>query len=158
MSFKRLAEFERHKREVEAAEREKRAKLELRKAVKDALPASLKVPKRGRGRAPSAGVSRKEVALLRGLAEQYMDGEVGRKAMEAAAQRTAIVMLLIDGLLGTEPWRAAGGPHGGLIAANARVRYMENAVRILEDMRRSAGAGAGPSDRLLEGVIDAERT
>lgn len=153
MSFEKLKRFEKARvvAEGERAEAEKRR--DLRRAVKQVIPKSVRVPKRPRGRTGVGGLSRKEVAQLRSLATAFLDGEAGMKKLEAQVQHTALVILLIDGVLGTEPWRAATGPHGGLIAANARVRYLENATRILDDLRRRSGHD---TPKLLEGVIDAE--
>ena len=134
---------------------EQKNRLELKRAVKEILPARLvKPPERKKGRSPTGGVSKKEVAELRKRASSYLNGEGGMQEFEAAVQHTALVILLIDGVLGTEPWRAAHHAHGGLIAANARLRYLENAARLLDDLRRSRKSGSGPA--LLEGVIDAE--
>jgi hypothetical protein len=157
MAFKRLEEFDRQRKATEAARVEDEARKALRRVVKDALPAGVKagLPKRPKGRSAIGGLSRKEVRRLRALAEAYMDGPTGLKLLEADVKRTVITILLIDGLMGTEPWRAAGGPHGPLVSANARLRYLENAARVLEDMRRGQEAGSGV--KLLEGVLDAEK-
>lgn len=160
MSFVKL---ERHTKALEearveaattAAERE--ARIALKRAVKDVLPMRLKKPMRPKGRTAKGGLTRKDVVELRRRAAVFLDGEAGLVELEAAVQHTALVILLIDGVMGTEPWRAAGSPHGGLISANARLRYLENAARLLDDLRRSrekTGSGGPP---LLEGVIDAE--
>lgn len=158
MAFKRLEEFERQRKEAEAARAEVEAKRALRRAVRAALPAGVKagLPKRGKGRTALGGLSRKEVVRLRQRADAYMDGAQGLSLLEADVQRTVITILLIDGVMGTEPWRAAGGPHGALVSANARLRYLENAARVLEDMRRGRDA-QGSGAKLLEGVLDAEK-
>lgn len=158
VSFKRLEEFEKQRaaeRRAAAAERaEGEARRALKRAVKDVLPADLKKPKRPKGRPPVGGLTRKEVAMLRERAAKFLDGKDGLSAFAKEAHHTALVILLIDGVLGTEPWRAAGsGMHGGIISANARLRYLENAARLLEDLRRAMG---GDEPKLLEGVIDAE--
>lgn len=157
MAFSKLAAHEKRVAEAKAAEAEAEKRRELKRAVRDVLPKGVKAPKRGRGRTPAGGVSRKEVAAIRARALSYLDGDAGMEALQTEVQRTAIVILLIDGVLGTEPWRAQGGPHGGIIAANARLRYLENAARLLDDLRRSRGQGGEPNAKLLEGVIDAER-
>jgi hypothetical protein len=153
MPFVHLKRFERERAEAEAARLEAEKRRELRRAVREVIPRSVRVPKRPRGRTPPGGVGKREVAELRVKAAKYLDGEGGLRALEAEVQHTALVILMIDGVLGTEPWRAAGGPHGGLIAANARLRYLENAARLLADLRQARG-GAEP--KLLDGVIDAE--
>ena len=115
------------------------ARKALKRAVKDVLPASLTKPKRPKGRPAVGGVSRKEVAGLKVKAAKFLDGKDGLQVFIGEVQLTALTILLIDGLLGTEPWRAAGnGPHGGIISANARVRYLENATRLLEDLKKKA--------------------
>lgn len=157
MAFSKLERFEAKVREARERELEELKRRELRKAVRDAIPKNARMPKRPRGRTAVGGLSRKEVAALRAEAAKQLDGgEEGLAALEAEVQRNTLVILKIDGVLGTEPWRAAGGPHAGIIAANARLRYVENAIRILEDLRRSRGRQADPNKRLLEGVIDAE--
>lgn len=162
MAFVKLQAFEKQlaadKRAEAKAAAETAARKSLQRAVREVLPKGVKdklKPKRPRGRAPVGGVTRKEVKVLRAMANQYLAGAAGLTSLETEVKRTAIVILLIDGVLGTEPWRASAGPHGGIIAANARLRYLENAIRILDDMRQSQGTRATP---LLEGVIDAERT
>lgn len=155
MSFSKLERFEKKVKAGQAEELETLKRRELRRAVKSVIPKSVRTPTRPKGRTAAGGLTRKEVAELRRRALLYLDGEAGVEALQLEVQRQAIVILLIDGVLGTEPWRASGGPHGGIIAANARLRYLENAGRLLEDLRRSRGDKA-PNDRLLEGVIDAE--
>lgn len=156
MSFERLARHEKAIAVAKAAEAEAEKRRELRRVVKSVIPKSVRVPGRPKGRTPTGGLSKREVAELRARAVAFLDGEAGLEALQGEVQRTALVILLIDGVLGTEPWRASGGPHGGIIAANARVRYLDNAVRILEDLRRSrAGGATGP--KMLEDIIDAER-
>lgn len=155
MAFSKLKTYERKVAAAKLAAAELAARKDLRQAVKAVIPKNVLVPRRGRGRTAAGGVSRKEVAAMRAQAARYLDGEAGMQALEAAVQHTALVILLIDGVLGTEPWRAVGGPHGGLIAANARLRYLENAARLLDDLRRSRGRG-DPETKLLEGVIDVE--
>lgn len=152
-SYPKLERFEAKRREAEEAEREEAARLALKREVRAAIPKHvLERPRRPKGRPATGGLTRQEVKALKAQAREYLDGEGGLRALENAVAHTALVILLIDGVLGTEPWRAAHGPHGGIIAANARLRYLENATRILEDLRRSRGAGP----KLLEGVIDAE--
>lgn len=164
MAFKRLEEFERERAEAAAAKakaaadkldarRAKEAKRALKEAVKGVLPKSLTAPKRKKGRTPDGGLSKREVRLLREQAKRFMTGTGGLAALEAEVQHTALTILLIDGVLGTEPWRASAGPHGGIVAANARVRYLENAARLLADIRRGKDEA---TPKLLEGVIDAE--
>lgn len=161
MTFSKLERWDKEREAARAAEREEAAKRALRREVRAVLPKGLRAPKRGKGRTPAGGLSRKEVAQLRVDAERYLDGEGGMEALESAVQHTALVILLIDGVLGTEPWRTAG-PHGGFVAAGARLRYMETAARLLEDLRRRLGRPAlpapTPESKLLEGVIDAEPT
>lgn len=158
MAFSRLKKFEAERAAVHAAEAEDAKRRELRQAVRSVIPRSMRtVPKRGRGRTPAGGVSRREVEAMRERAIRYLDGTEGVRELETEVQRQAIVILLIDGVLGTEPWRASQGPHGGLVAANARIRYLDNAMRILEDMRRRLGQ-TGEPQKLLEGVIDAVRS
>lgn len=155
MSF---AKLKRHEERVAAAKQEQAlaaATKTLRKAVKDVIPKRLKEPKRGRGRTALGGVSRREVRALEAEARTQLADDAGLRALEAEVQHKALVMLKIDGLYGTEPWRAAGGPHGPVVSANARVRYIEGAVRLLDDLRRSRGQ-TDASTKLLEGVIDAE--
>lgn|SRR5574341_25463 len=131
------------------AKAERAARKALRQAVKAVIPKKVLAPTRRRGRGPTGGVSPREVAFLRARAQQFQAAG-GLPALEAEVQHTALVILLIDGLLGTEPWRVPGHL-GGTISASARFRYLENATRLLEDLRRSRG------DRpLLEGVFDAE--
>lgn len=158
MTFKNLERYEKQLAEAKAAEAEAEKRRELRRQVRAAIPKSIRVPKRGRGRTPSGGLSRKELLALHTKAAEFLQGATGLAAFEAEVKQTAIVICLIDGVLGTQPWRSAGGPHAGLIAANARLRYLENALRILEDMRRSQGGGASEPAKLLEGVLDAEVT
>jgi hypothetical protein len=157
MAFRRLEDFEKQLKADRIADAENKARRDLRRVVREVLPKSLKKPNRPKGRSAVGGVSRREVASLRAKATRFLNGEAGLRDLEASVQHTALVILLIDGVLGTEPWRAAYGAHGGLIAANARLRYLENAARLLEDLRRSRGQ-TSPNDKLLEGVIDAERT
>ena len=156
MAFKKLERFEAETRAAEAAQREEKARLELKRVVREVIPKrALERPKRSRGQTALGGLSRKEVKVLREKAARYLaDLANGRglSTLEDDVQHTALVILLIDGVMGTEPWRASGGPHGGIIAANARLRYLENATRILADLRQSRSAGP----KLLEGVIDAE--
>lgn len=162
MSFEKLRRYEaerkKEREERAAMEAEREARRKLREAVKSVIPKRvLKVPKRKAGRAAVGGVSRKEVTALRIRAEGFLDGDAGMDALQTEVQHTALVILLIDGVLGTEPWRTqGGGPHGGLIAANARLRYLENAARLLDDLRRSRGRSDEPGNKLLEGVLDAE--
>jgi hypothetical protein len=157
MAYSKLEQFDRALAAEKAAKREAAAeaaaKIALKRAVRAAIPKALRVPRRSRGRPPVGGLTRKEVAALRRQAGGYLDGEAGLAGLEVAVQHTALVILLIDGVLGTEPWRASG-PHGGIIAANARLRYLENATRILDDIRRRSGADR---PKLLDGVIEAER-
>lgn len=148
------------KARAERAESEAQAqkRRELREAVKAVIPKRvLEVPRRKKGRTAVGGISRKEVKAIRAEADHFLDGDAGMDALQARVQHTALVILLIDGVLGTEPWRThGGGPHAGLIAANARLRYLENAARLLDDLRRSRGRSDEPDNKLLEGVIDAE--
>lgn len=155
MSFAKLEAHEKKVAEAAAERAEAETRKALKRAVKAVIPKGALVPRRPQGRNPKGGLTRKQVEALRTEAASYLVGEAGLSALEAKVKHTALVILLIDGVLGTEPWRAAGGPHAGLIAANARLRYLENAVRILDDMRRSAGQST-PNDRLIEGVIDGE--
>lgn len=155
MPFPKLARFEKAMQAVKAEEAEKAARDHLKRTVRDVLPKRLKVPTRPKGRTAVGGLSRREVAALRVKAAAFLDGAAGTRALEEHVQHTVLTILLIDGVLGTEPWRAAGGPHGGLVAANARVRFLDNARLILEDLRRSRG-DAEPSAKMLEGVLDAE--
>lgn len=134
---------------------EREARLALKRTVKELIPKNARAPKRPKGRTAVGGFTRKEVMTLRAKAAKFLSGEGGLQAMEAEVQHTAVVIMLLDGVLGTEPWRAANGPHGGIIAANARLRYLENAARILDDIRRSRGGESG-GPKLLDGVIDAE--
>lgn len=159
MAFAKLAQHVKAMEEARVAAEttaaEKEARLALQRAVKAVLPKRLRVPTRPRGRTPSGGIGRREVASLRAKATRYLDGEAGMHELEADVQHTALVILLIDGVIGTEPWRAAHAPHGGLMAANARLRYLENAARLLDDLRRSR-EGQAEVKGLLEGVLDAE--
>ena len=153
MAFKKLERFEAETRAAEAAQREEQARLELKKVVRESIPKHvMERPKRKRGRIAAGGLNRKEIAALKAKASRYLAGGDGMGTLEKDVQHTALVILLIDGVLGTEPWRASGGPHGGIIAANARLRYLENAQRILDDLRRRGGS----EPKLLEGVFDAE--
>lgn len=162
MSFVKLKRHEaalaKEREERAAAEAERQKRRELREAVKAVIPKRvLEVPRRKKGRTAVGGISRKEVKAIRERAAGFLDGDAGMDALQAEVQHTALVILLIDGVLGTEPWRTQhGGPHAGLIAANARLRYLENAARLLDDLRRSRGRSDEPSNKLLEGVIDAE--
>lgn len=143
--------------EAAAAEAERVKRRELREAVKAVIPKRvLEVPKRRRGRVAKGGVTKKEVMAMRAEAAGFLDGDAGMDALQAKVQHTALVILLIDGVLGTEPWRAQGGAHSGLLAANARLRYLENAARLLDDLRRSRGRSDEPGNKMLEGVLDAE--
>jgi hypothetical protein len=154
-----LAAHEKKVREARAAEMEEARLRELRRAVKSVVPKNVLIAAkpRKRGRAPVGGISRKEVAAMRAEAvAQLGGGDDGLAALTQEIQTNTLVMLKINGLLGTQPWRASEGPHGGAIPANARLRYVEDAIRILEDLRRSRGKGGEPEKRMLEGVIDAE--
>lgn len=160
MAFSKLerhvAALERERAKQAAADAEKERRRELREAVKSFIPKKLLVPKRKRGRTAVGGVSKKEVKALRIRAQSFLDGDAGMDALQEEVQHTALVILLIDGVLGTEPWRTpSGGPNPGFIAANARLRYLENAARLLDDLRRSRGRSDEPGAALLEGVIDA---
>lgn len=157
MSFSKLERFEAKVKKAREEELETLKRRELRRAVAGVIPKNLRTPKRPRGRTPAGGMSKKEVARLRAeAASQLEGGDAGLAALEVEVQRNILVILKIDGVLGTEPWRSQGGPHAGLIAANARLRYVENAIRVLEDMRRRGGQQSDPNKRLLEGVIDGE--
>jgi hypothetical protein len=155
MPFPKLQRFEKAMAAAKAEEAEKEARDHLKRTVRDVLPKRLKVPERKKGRTAIGGLSRREVAELRAKAARFLSAAGGGRELEEHVQHTVLTILLIDGVLGTEPWRASGGPHSGLIAANARVRFLDNAVRILDDLRRSRG-GDDPNKKLLEGVIDAE--
>lgn len=141
MAFKKLERFEAETRAAEDARREEQSRLELKKTVRGMIPKTLGRPKRPRGKVPQGGLNRKEIAALKAKASRYLAGGDGMSTLESDVQHTALVILLIDGVLGTEPWRASGGPHGGIIAANARLRYLENAQRILDDLRRRYPSG-----------------
>jgi hypothetical protein len=154
VGFQKLERFEQEKAAERRVDAEADARRDLKRAVKELLPKGLKPPKRARGRVPQGGLTRAEVKQLRALADTYLAGADGLQRLEGKVQHTALVILLIDGVLGTEPWRAAGGPHGGIVAANARVRYLENAARLLADLRAARGGESRP--QLLDGVIDAE--
>lgn len=155
MSKEKLLRFDAEQAAIEQERIEKEKQLELKRAVRAVIPKGLRnLPKRPRGRTASGGVSRREVRELTLMAADFLNGEEGLRRFEAKVQLTALVSVLIDGLLGTEPWRAAAGPHGPIVAANARIRYMENAIRILEDMRKRSGAGQG---KLTDGVFDQKR-
>lgn len=156
MSRATLVAHEKRVAAARAEEAEAEARRDLRRAVREVIPKTVRLPKRGKGRTPSGGVSKREAAEIVKRATAFLDGEVGLEALQVEVQRTAIVILLIDGVLGTEPWRAQGGPHGGIIAANARQRYLENAARLLDDLRRSRGQSSDPQNRLTEGVFEAE--
>lgn len=156
MSKATLIAHEKRVAEARAAEAEADKRRELRKAVKDVLPRNVRIPKRGKGRTPSGGISKRELAAIRARAVQYLDGEGGLAALQAEIQLTAIVILLIDGVIGTEPWRVQGGPHAGIITANARMRYLDSASKLLEDMQRARGSSSDPQARLTDGVFDAE--
>mgnify|MGYP001574769875 CR=1 FL=1 len=154
MAFKNLERFQ-LKRQAEAAiEEERETTRVLRRAVKAVLPKGIQVPVRPRGRPSTAGVGRREVAVLRAKATAFLLGEEGLRNLETEILHTALVIQLVDGLLGTEPWRTAGGRHGGMLAASARLRYLENAARLLDDLRRRRRDASGP--RLLDGVMEAE--
>lgn len=162
MSRRQLEEFEKQRAKEKAdAAAEKKVEDQrrlLKQAVREVLPARLlnaETPKRGKGRAPLGGVGKREVLALRSKARGFLSGPAGLAALEAEVQHTALVILLIDGVLGTEPWRGMG--HGGVVAANARFRYLENAARILADIRRAAGS-RDEQQQLTEGVFDAELT
>lgn len=156
MSFSKLKRFEQRVAAAKQEEALATATKTLRQAVKDVIPKRLKTPKRPKGRTGVGGVSRREVKALRAEAVTQLADAAGLTGLEVEIQRNALVMLKLDGLMGTEPWRAAGSAHGALVSANARLRYVENAVRLLEDLRRSRGIDASSSGtKLLEGVIDA---
>ena len=157
MSFAKLKRFEEDRAaakiaaaRAETIARKSRAERELKKAVMGVLPKSLTAPTRPRGRTPPGGIGRGELLKLREKAASYLRPGASMTELEAEVQHTALVILLIDGLLGTEPWRNQGGM-GGMVAANARVRYMENAARLLDDLRQHR---AGVEPALLAGVID----
>lgn len=158
MKTPRLDAFEAVKREERAERAEREKARDFKRAVREALPASVKVklPKRPRGRTAAGGISRREVAELRAMADRIMKADPAERLrlLTANVQRTTLVILLMDGLVGTEPWRVARTPHGGLMSANARARYLENAARVLDDIRQMSRGQEGP--RLLEGVVDAE--
>lgn len=143
-------------REAEASQRliDKQRSL-LKQAVRDVLPARLKQaepPKRPVGAPAKGGITKKQVMELRAKARRFLAGAQGLAALEAEVQHTALVILLIDGVLGTEPWRASGS-HSGLMSANARFRYLENAARIIQDIRRAVGA-QDEQAQLTAGVFD----
>lgn len=158
MAFSKLEKFEAKVKARQQAELETLRLRELRATVKSVIPkAALAPKKRPRGRTPEGGVSRREMARLRAEAVRQLDGgAAGIAELEREIQINTLVILKLDGVLGTEPWRAAIGPHGAVLPANARLRYVDNAVRILADMRASRGETSDPQKRLMEGVIDAE--
>jgi hypothetical protein len=127
----------------------RRARFDLKKAVKEVMPAGVTI-KRERGRPTIGGFSRKEVDQLHRQASKYIDDKGGLIRLEGNVQHTALVIMLLDGMLGTEPWRTSNAA----VSAMARVRFMENAPRLLDDLRKARGASKMPD--LLEGVIDAE--
>jgi len=143
------AEAERQ-RQVEAEKRRlaQEAKRLGRKAGRAMTVQTLAHMKRGPGRVSAHGVSRREVRAMAEKAEYYLGSEEGIREFERDVKRTALMVMLIDGLLGTQPWRAAPA-----LSAAARVRYMENAARFLEDLRAAYGSN---SQKLLEDVIDVE--
>lgn len=160
MSKAALARFEAEVAARKVAEADIRTKQEkkkaLREAVKEVIPKSVLMPKRPRGKGPAAGIRRSEVAAFREESKEFLDGIDGFHKYERRVRETALTMILIDGLQGTEPWRSKG-PHAGAIAANARVRYLDNALRVMEDMRASLKLEEG-GNKLLKGadVFDAE--
>lgn len=165
MAFKKLERWEAEQKRKEEIAAATAAELAERKRiqalVRESMPKRLKPPKRGKGRSATSGFSKRELALLKSRAQMFLSGAPGLQALEQEVQQTALVILLIDGMLGTEPWRSASaGPHAGIIPANARMRYLESASRLLEDLR--SARGLGPKDEsslmppLLEGVFDAE--
>lgn len=154
-SFVKLARHDAAVAKAEAERLEKERIAQLRRDVKAGLPKHLlRVPKRGRGRGATGGISRREAALLEVEATEYLTtGETGIAKLRAKIKLKAVQMLLIDGIMGTEPWRAGTGIHAPLIAANARLRYLDNAIRILNDI---GGGKVEPGKALTEGVFDAE--
>lgn len=149
----RDAEQQRLDEEVALGKREKEAKRALRAAVSEELSKKVVIGRKPAGRAPIGGLSKKLLGELRAKAARYLDknNPDGIRELETEIQHTALLSMLIDGQLGTEPWRSQG-PHGGAVSAAARVRYLETATRLLTDLKNSRG----DSQKLLAGVIDAE--
>lgn len=153
----KLEEFE---AATAASKEEKRIEAErarLKKAVREVLPQRLLKagpPERPRGRTPPGGVGKREVLAMRARAKRFLSGPAGLAELEEEVKMQALTILQIDGVLGTEPWRGHGG-HSGIIAANARLRYLENASRILADIRRGV-EGQDEQKQLTDGVFDAE--
>jgi hypothetical protein len=157
MSFAKLEAFEKKVQAAREAALESDKVRALKKAVLGVIPKGIKKPKRPKGRTAVGGLSKREVAEIKARAVAYLDGDEGLEALQSEVQRTAIVILLIDGIMGTEPWRGSGSPYGAAIAPAARLRYLDAASRILDDLKRSRGRGGDDeTSNLLEGVVDAE--
>lgn len=153
-----LDRFQAERATAETKAREAAARRTLRRTVREMIPKGLAAPQRRRGRTAVGGLSRKDVAALHVKAQRFLGGALGLQELEDEVRQTALVILLIDGVYGTEPWRVSAlGGHGGIIAANARLRYLETAARLLDDLRRSRGSMEA-EPKLLEGVIDTEPT
>lgn len=146
MGFKKL-EAHLAKQSAEKAVKDKlRKDKEFRVAVRKALPKKFGAAPRPRGRPAKNGVSPKEVKHLAEQVESYLSTEDGMERLEMDVKRTALLVMLIDGLLGTQPWRAAP-----MLAAASRVRFVENAIRLLEDLKQQSG---GDAKKLVGEIIE----
>ena len=101
----------------------------------------------------SMGITPEEVKGLRKKARSYLKDPQFHK-LRADVKENTLLVILMDGLLGTEPWRNAGaGPHAAGLAQDARLRYVKLASALLEQLEKVAPK---EEKKLLEGVIDAE--
>src|SRR5574341_564566 len=110
---RRLEKHLKRQAEERAADMEQKVRKELRRVVKDSLPKGLVPPKRGRGRGAKAGISKKELRTIAAKADDFLNAEGGIRQYEAEVRRNALIIMMIDGLLGMEPWRLPG--HNGML-------------------------------------------
>lgn len=95
-------------------------------------------------------MSEAEVDQLRVNANAFRED---KSKLAIFIETEAIVMLQVDAKLGSEPWRLKGNA-GSMISAQSRARFIEQAGRLLADIRGNLPKKPDLLEGVLDGVVD----
>lgn len=116
-----------------------------------AQAAAVRISKRRAGRPGKGGIGKRKTRELREAVDYYLSGDEGRESLRLKMKKNMLMIMEIDALYATEPWRC-GGRNPEAMSANSRMRYLDNIDNVLRVIQ-----GTDSPDRLLtEGVLDAE--
>jgi hypothetical protein len=91
-----------------------------------------------------------EIGKLRRAARKYLKDPRLDK-LEKDVKENILLILMMDGKVGTEPWRNNGaGGNSAAVGSAARQRYVTLGSALLEDIE----AGKGDDTPMLEGIVE----